>query len=92
MQEEWYSDYVGLSGVHIPVRAKYLFSGKPSERLLSPLHFIHCVPGFCAGVKESVREINHTPPTSPEVKNEVPYTLSILYGFRAWTGRTFVLF
>jgi hypothetical protein len=62
MQGECYSEYVGLSGVYTPISLNYLLSEKFSELLGSPLPLIHCVPGFCAGVKESVRETTHLLP------------------------------
>ena len=39
-------------------------------------------------VKRSRSEVNHSPPSSAEVKNEWSYTPTPLYVFMVWTGKT----
>jgi hypothetical protein len=46
---------------------------------------IQWVPGAISlGVKRPVREADHTPPSSAEVKNAWSYTSSPQYAFMAW--------
>jgi hypothetical protein len=41
------------------------------------------------GVKQHGREVDHSPPSSTEVKNERSYIPLLLYIFVAWTGEPY---
>jgi hypothetical protein len=43
------------------------------------------------GKTQPEREINHSPPSRGEVKNEWRYTSTLPYAFKAWTGITLPL-
>jgi hypothetical protein len=46
--------------------------------------------GSFEGVKRQEREVNHTPPSSAEVKNKWSYTSTLpTYDFMAWIRKNF---
>ena len=56
---------------------------QPRQRVPS----VPWVPRFFPGVKLSGSEVNQSPPSISEVKNEWSYTSSPLYAFMAWTRK-----
>jgi hypothetical protein len=40
------------------------------------------------GIKRPGCEVDHSPPSNAEIKNEWSYTSAPLYAFMAWTDRT----
>jgi hypothetical protein len=64
-----------VKNVHFPI------SSRPA--LGSTQTPIKCVPGVLQGVKRQVREADHSPPTSTEVKRMRIYTSTPPYDFMA---------
>jgi hypothetical protein len=70
-------------GVRVSEEARILYSPGRPYRLLRPTQFsIQWVPGaFSPGIKRPGREVDHSPPTSAEVKKMCFYTSSPPYVF-----------
>jgi hypothetical protein len=65
----------GLSGVRTPDSDEFLHSPKFPDRFCVPPSLMKWIRGlFPRGLKRSGREVNHSHPSSAEVKNEWSYT------------------
>jgi len=72
---------------------RFFSSQKRPDRLRDPPSLLFSAyRGSFPGVKRPGPEVNYSPPSSTEVKNEWVYTSSPLYAFMAWTGKTLPFF
>ena len=84
-----YSDYVGAgwSSVGIWTGARDLVFLKLSRQALCPTQSpINAYWHYFLGVKWPGPEVDHSPPCSAKVSNELRYTSAPLYAFKVWTG------
>ena len=71
--------WVARTGVRNPVRARNLYSPKRSDRLWGQLSLLFIgYRGSFWGAKKPRREVNHTPLSIAEVRNDWSYTSFIL--------------
>ena len=70
----------GPSGVRIPVGARDFFHPKRSNRLWGPPSLLLSgYYGRFVGIKRPERDVNHSPTSCAEVKNEWSYTSTPIY-------------
>jgi len=78
-----------VRGSNPPYSKRIFSSQKRTDRLRGPPSLLFgAYRGSFPGVKRPRPEVNYSPPSSSEVKNEWIYTSSPLYAFMAWTGKT----
>jgi len=76
----------GWSGVRISAVARGFSLTKTSRWALGPTKLpIQCARGYFLGGGD----VDHSPSSNAEVRNEWSYTYALLYAFLEWTGTTF---
>jgi hypothetical protein len=85
---QWYSAGLraGWSGVRVPARVgNFFLHHRRPDQLWGPLSLLsNGYQGLFPGVKRPRREVDHSTPSSAEVKNAWRYTSTPQYAFMAW--------
>lgn len=90
---EWVRYRLDVQGivVRFPARARNicLFQGLQVGSAADPASYLVGTWAPSRGVNRSEREVDHSPQSSIELKNEWSYTSSSTYSFTVWTGTAF---